>query len=107
MRIILNDERTWKKVLADLLKHLPNNKILIDHFGSFAGSGVDYNFDGDDCHVMGVMEHIEPSRTIHSGDSNAMLPEFNLSHWLFVMEKYAGKVPKALRIEGLSIFSLL
>jgi carbamoyl-phosphate synthase large subunit len=50
---------------------------------------------------MGVMEHIEPAG-IHSGDSHAMLPCFNLSPLLVTtMEHYALKIAKALNIKGL------
>jgi carbamoyl-phosphate synthase large subunit len=77
MRIVLNDEELEKGVLS-LLKHLPGNKILIDHFlDRCQEAEIDGIFDGTDFHVMGVMEHIEPAG-IHSGDSNAVLPQFNL-----------------------------
>ncbi|HNJ28515.1 MAG TPA: carbamoyl-phosphate synthase large subunit, partial [Ferruginibacter sp.] len=73
MRIVINDEELEKGVLS-LLKHLPGNKILIDHFlDRCQEAEIDAIFDGEDFHVMGVMEHIEPAG-IHSGDSNAVLP---------------------------------
>jgi len=101
MRIVLNDEELEKGVLS-LLKHLPNNKILIDHFlDRCQEAEIDAIFDGDDFHVMGVMEHIEPAG-IHSGDSNAVLPEFNLSPLIVhTMEEYAEKIARALHIKGL------
>ncbi len=101
MRIVLNDEELEKGVLS-LLKHLPNNKILIDHFlDRCQEAEIDAIFDGDDFHVMGVMEHIEPAG-IHSGDSNAVLPEFNLSPLIVhTMEEYAEKIARALQIKGL------
>ncbi|MES1223171.1 MAG: carbamoyl-phosphate synthase large subunit, partial [Bacteroidota bacterium] len=78
MRIVLNDEEVEKAVVS-LLKHLPGNKILIDHFlDRCQEAEIDGIFDGQDFHVMGVMEHIEPAG-IHSGDSNAVLPAFNLT----------------------------
>lgn len=53
---------------------------------------IDAIFDGEDFHVMGVMEHIEPAG-IHSGDSNAVLPQFNLSPLIVhTMEEYAEKL---------------
>ena len=77
MRIVFNDEELEKGVLS-LIKHLPGNKILIDHFlDRCQEAEIDAIFDGEDFHVMGVMEHIEPAG-IHSGDSNAVLPQFNL-----------------------------
>ncbi|RYY81528.1 MAG: carbamoyl-phosphate synthase large subunit, partial [Chitinophagaceae bacterium] len=62
---------------------------------------IDALFDGENFHVMGVMEHIEPAG-IHSGDSNAVLPAFNLSPLLVAtMETYAEKIARALDIRGL------
>ncbi|MBK9531793.1 MAG: carbamoyl-phosphate synthase large subunit [Chitinophagaceae bacterium] len=101
MRIVINDEDLEKGVLS-LIKHLPGNKILIDHFlDRCQEAEIDAIFDGDDFHVMGVMEHIEPAG-IHSGDSNAVLPQFNLSPLIVhTMEEYAEKIARALKIQGL------
>jgi carbamoyl-phosphate synthase large subunit len=101
MRIVLNDEELEKGVLS-LLKHLPGNKILIDHFlDRCQEAEIDAIFDGEDFHVMGVMEHIEPAG-IHSGDSNAVLPQFNLSPLIVhTMEEYAEKIARKLNILGL------
>ncbi|MEP6674248.1 MAG: carbamoyl-phosphate synthase large subunit [Ferruginibacter sp.] len=101
MRIVLNDEELEKGVLS-LLKHLPNNTILIDHFlDRCQEAEIDAIFDGEDFHVMGVMEHIEPAG-IHSGDSNAVLPQFNLTPLIVhTMEEYAEKIARALNIKGL------
>jgi len=101
MRIVLNDEELEKGVLS-LLKHLPGNKILIDHFlDRCQEAEIDAIFDGEDFHVMGVMEHIEPAG-IHSGDSNAVLPAFNLTPLVVTtMEQHAEKIARALNIKGL------
>jgi len=101
MRIVLNDEELEKGVLS-LLKHLPGNKILIDHFlDRCQEAEIDAIFDGNDFHVMGLMEHIEPAG-IHSGDSNAVLPQFNLTPLVVqTMEEYAEKIARALNIKGL------
>jgi carbamoyl-phosphate synthase large subunit len=101
MRIVLNDEEVEKAVVS-LLKHLPGNKILIDHFlDRCQEAEIDSIFDGEDFHVMGVMEHIEPAG-IHSGDSNAVLPQFNLSPLVVhTMEEYAEKIARELKIKGL------
>ncbi|MFM7358525.1 MAG: ATP-grasp domain-containing protein [Sediminibacterium sp.] len=101
MRIVINDEDVEKAVIS-LLKHLPGNKILIDHFlDRCQEAEVDAIFDGETFHIMGVMEHIEPAG-IHSGDSNAVLPAFNLSPLLVeTMEHYAEKIARALDIRGL------
>ena len=101
MRIVLNDEELEKAVVS-LLKHIPGNKILIDHFlDRCQEAEIDAIYDGETFHVMGVMEHIEPAG-IHSGDSHAMLPEFNLSPMaVTTMELYSEKIAKALNIRGL------
>jgi carbamoyl-phosphate synthase large subunit len=101
MRIVLNDEELEKAVVS-LLKHIPGNKILIDHFlDRCQEAEIDAIYDGETFHVMGVMEHIEPAG-IHSGDSHAMLPEFNLSPMaVTTMELYSERIAKALNIRGL------
>jgi carbamoyl-phosphate synthase large subunit len=101
MKIVINDEELEKAVIS-ILKHIPDNKILIDHFlDRCQEAEVDAIYDGDQLHVMGVMEHIEPAG-IHSGDSHAMLPCFNLTPMLVTtMEHYALKIAKALNIKGL------
>jgi carbamoyl-phosphate synthase large subunit len=101
MRIVINDDEVEKAVVS-LLKHIPGNKILIDHFlDRCQEAEIDAIFDGENFHVMGVMEHIEPAG-IHSGDSNAVLPQFNLSPLVVqTMEEYAEKIARALNIKGL------
>lgn len=101
MRIVINDDEVEKAVVS-LLKHIPGNKILVDHFlDRCQEAEIDAIFDGEDFHVMGVMEHIEPAG-IHSGDSNAVLPAFNLTPLVVTtMEHYAEKIARALNIKGL------
>jgi len=101
MRIVINDDEVEKAVVS-LLKHIPGNKILVDHFlDRCQEAEIDAIFDGEDFHVMGVMEHIEPAG-IHSGDSNAVLPQFNLSPLIVhTMEEYAEKIARRLNIKGL------
>jgi carbamoyl-phosphate synthase large subunit len=101
MRIVINDDEVEKAVIS-LLKHIPGNKILVDHFlDRCQEAEVDAIFDGENFHVMGVMEHIEPAG-IHSGDSNAVLPAFNLTPLVVTtMELYAEKIARTLNIKGL------
>lgn len=101
MRIVINDDEVEKAVIS-LLKHIPGNKILIDHFlDRCQEAEIDAIYDGENFHVMGVMEHIEPAG-IHSGDSNAVLPAFNLPPMtVTTMEYYAEKIARALNIKGL------
>jgi carbamoyl-phosphate synthase large subunit len=101
MRIVINDQELESAVVS-LLKHLPDNKILIDHFlDRCQEAEVDGICDGEQFHVMGLMEHIEPAG-IHSGDSNAVLPQFNLTPLVVeTMEEYARKIAFRLNIRGL------
>ncbi|MHA4843360.1 carbamoyl-phosphate synthase large subunit [Flavitalea antarctica] len=101
MRIVINDDEVENAVVS-LLKHIPGNKILVDHFlDRCQEAEIDAIFDGTNFHVMGVMEHIEPAG-IHSGDSNAVLPAFNLTPLVVTtMEHYAEKIARALNIKGL------
>jgi carbamoyl-phosphate synthase large subunit len=101
MRIVINDEEVEKAVIS-LLKHIPGNKILIDHFlDRCQEAEIDAICDGEEVHIMGLMEHIEPAG-IHSGDSNAVLPQFNLTPLVVeTMEEYARKIAFQLNIRGL------
>jgi len=101
MRIVINDEDLERSVLK-LLKHLPDNKILIDHFIDRAEEAeIDAICDGEQVHIMGVMEHIEPAG-IHSGDSSSVLPPFDLPEKVMqTMREYAERLAFALNIRGL------
>ena len=101
MRIVINDDELEKSVVS-LLKHLPGNKILIDHFlDRCQEAEVDAICDGEDVHIMGIMEHIEPAG-IHSGDSHALLPVFNLGPLIVEeMSDIAKKIALSLNIRGL------
>ncbi|MFT5231718.1 MAG: carbamoyl-phosphate synthase large subunit, partial [Candidatus Azotimanducaceae bacterium] len=77
MKIVINKEELEKHVV-DLLRKIPNNKLLLDHYLDGAiEAEADAICDGEDVYIIGIMEHIEPCG-IHSGDSNATLPPFNL-----------------------------
>lgn len=101
MRIVINDKELERHVL-NLYKHLPDNRVLIDHFLDRAKEAeIDAIFDGEDIHIMGIMEHIEPAG-IHSGDSAAVLPTYSLSvDAVNTMVEYAQKLAHALNIRGL------
>ncbi len=101
MRIVINDDELEKSVVS-LLKHLPGNKILIDHFlDRCQEAEIDAICDGEDVHIMGIMEHIEPAG-IHSGDSHAVLPNFNLGQLeVDEMVDIAKKIALRLNIKGL------
>jgi carbamoyl-phosphate synthase large subunit len=101
MRIVINDDELEKAVIS-LLKHIPGNRILVDHFlDRCQEAEIDAICDGEKFHVMGIMEHIEPAG-IHSGDSNAVLPAFNLSPLeVQDMVDYAKKIALRLQVKGL------
>ena len=101
MRIVINDDELERAVI-DLLKSLPDNKILIDHFLDRASEAeIDAIYDGESVRIMGVMEHVEPAG-IHSGDSNALLPPFSLGEVIIqTMKNYAIELCKALEVKGL------
>ena len=101
MRIVINDEECEMAVL-DIMKHIPENTILIDHFLDRAKEAeIDAIYDGETVQIMGVMEHIEPAG-IHSGDSNSVLPPYSLGAIIIeTMKHYTEKLCKALEIRGL------
>jgi carbamoyl-phosphate synthase large subunit len=101
MRIVINDDELENGVLS-IFKHLPDHKVLIDHFLDRAKEAeIDAICDGEDVHIMGIMEHIEPAG-IHSGDSSAVLPTFSLTQdEVEMMAHYARKLAFALNIKGL------
>ena len=78
MKIVINKEELVEHVV-DLLRKIPNNKLLLDHYLDGAiEAEADAICDADgNVYIIGIMEHIEPCG-IHSGDSNATLPAFNL-----------------------------
>ena len=101
MRIVINDDELTSGVVS-ILKHFPDNNILIDHFIDRAEEAeVDALCDGTDVHIMGIMEHIEPAG-IHSGDSHSVLPPFSLSdEAIEKIKEYSKKIALALNVKGL------
>jgi len=101
MSIVINDE-DLERAVVNLLKALPGNRVLIDHFLDRAAEAEsDSICDGENVHIIGMMEHIEPAG-IHSGDSFAVLPPFDLSESVLQhMEEYSIKIAKALNVKGL------
>ncbi|WP_019668725.1 carbamoyl-phosphate synthase large subunit [Eudoraea adriatica] len=101
MKIVINKEELEEHVV-DLLRKIPNNKLLLDHYLDGAiEAEADAICDGKEVYIIGIMEHIEPCG-IHSGDSNATLPPFNLGE--FVMQQikdHTKKIALALNTVGL------
>ncbi len=101
MKIVINDTELERAVL-DIFKHMPDNKVLIDHFLERAKEAeIDAICDGDEVHIMGIMEHIEPAG-IHSGDSASVLPTYSLKPEVVeMMVEHTKKLAFALKIKGL------
>ncbi len=101
MKIVINKEELEAHVV-DLLRKIPNNKLLLDHYLDGAiEAEADAICDGENVYIIGIMEHIEPCG-IHSGDSNATLPVFNLGEFVVQQIKdHTVKIAKALNTKGL------
>ncbi|MDP1802253.1 MAG: carbamoyl-phosphate synthase large subunit [Bacteroidota bacterium] len=101
MKIVINEEELEQHVVK-LLNDLPDNKVLLDHFleGAIEAES-DSICDGKDVYIIGIMEHIEPAG-IHSGDSYAVLPPFDLSpNVIKQIEDHTRKIALALKTVGL------
>jgi len=101
MKIVINKEDLESHVI-DILRKIPNNVLLLDHYLDGAiEAEADAICDGENVYIIGIMEHIEPCG-VHSGDSNATLPPFNLGE--FVMQQikdHTKKIALALETKGL------
>ncbi|MDQ7917770.1 carbamoyl-phosphate synthase large subunit [Mesonia sp. MT50] len=101
MKIVINKQQLETHVV-DLLRSIPNNKLLLDHYLDGAiEAEADAICDGENVYIIGIMEHIEPCG-IHSGDSNALLPPFNLGDLVLQQIKdHTHKIALALKTVGL------
>jgi len=101
MKIVINKEELETHVV-DLLRKIPNNKLLLDHYLDGAiEAEADAICDGENVYIIGIMEHIEPCG-IHSGDSNATLPVFNIGEFVLQQIKdHTHKIALALNTVGL------
>ncbi len=101
MKIVINEQELEQHVV-DILRDIPGNKILLDHFLENAiEAEADAICDGEDVYIIGMMEHIEPAG-IHSGDSHSVLPPFDLSENVMKqIEDHTRKIALALKTKGL------
>jgi carbamoyl-phosphate synthase large subunit len=101
MKIVINEQELEDHIL-DIWKHLPENKVLLDHFLDGAiEAEADAICDGENVYIIGIMQHIEPAG-IHSGDSYAVLPPYNLGDLVVKqIEHYTNKIAVALKTVGL------
>ena len=104
MKIVINKDELEKHVV-DLLQKIPNNKLLLDHYLDGAiEAEADAICDGNEVKIIGIMEHIEPCG-IHSGDSNATLPPFNLGK--FVIQQIIDHTKKiALELNTVGLINI-
>ena len=75
---------------------------LLDHFlGGAIEAEADAICDGENVYIIGIMQHIEPAG-IHSGDSYAVLPPYNLGDLVMAqIEDITNKIAVALETVGL------
>ena len=101
MKIVINENELEHHVV-NILRDMPDNKILLDHFLDGAiEAEADAICDLEDVMIIGSMEHIEPAG-IHSGDSYAVLPTFDMSDKVLAqIEEYTKKIALALETKGL------
>jgi carbamoyl-phosphate synthase large subunit len=101
MKIVINKEELEHHVV-DIINEMGNNQILLDHFlGGAIEAEADAICDGTDVYIIGIMQHIEPAG-IHSGDSYAVLPPYNLGDFVMQqIEDITKKVALALKTKGL------
>jgi carbamoyl-phosphate synthase large subunit len=101
MKIVINKEELEHHVV-DILQDMPDNNVLLDHFldGAYEAE-ADAICDGENVYIIGIMQHIEPAG-IHSGDSYAVLPPYNLGDFIIAkIEEYTKRIALALDTVGL------
>lgn len=101
MKIVIN-EKELEEHVVEVFKDMPGNEILLDHFLEGAiEAEADAICDGENVYIIGIMQHIEPAG-IHSGDSYAVLPPYNLGDLAIrQIEVYTKKIALALETVGL------
>ncbi|MCG8477170.1 MAG: carbamoyl-phosphate synthase large subunit [Cytophagales bacterium] len=101
MKIVIN-EQELEEHIVNILKEIPGNQVLLDHFLDGAiEAEADAICDGKNVQIIGIMQHIEPAG-IHSGDSNAVLPPFNLGDFVMrQIESITKKIAVELKTQGL------
>jgi len=101
MKIVINEDELEHHVV-DILRAMPDNQILLDHFlGGAIEAEADAICDGENTYIIGIMQHIEPAG-IHSGDSYAVLPPYNLGDLIITqIEEITKKIAVELKTVGL------
>jgi len=101
MKIVINKDELEHHVV-DIINEMGSNQILLDHFLNAAiEAEADAICDGENVYIIGIMQHIEPAG-IHSGDSYAVLPPYNLGDFVMTqIEDITKKIAIELRTVGL------
>lgn len=101
MKIVINEQELEEHVV-NILSDIPENRVLLDHFLDGAiEAEADAICDGEEVYIIGIMQHIEPAG-IHSGDSYAVLPPYNLGDLIVTqIENYTKRIALALKTVGL------
>jgi carbamoyl-phosphate synthase large subunit len=101
MKIVINKEELEHHVV-EIINEMGNNQILLDHFlGGAIEAEADAICDGENVYIIGIMQHIEPAG-IHSGDSYAVLPPYNLGDFVMTqIEDITKKIAIELKTVGL------
>ena len=101
MKIVINKEELEHHVV-DIINEMGSNQILLDHFiGGAIEAEADAICDGENVYIIGIMQHIEPAG-IHSGDSYAVLPPYNLGDFVIQqIEDITKKIAVELKTVGL------
>lgn len=101
MKIVINKEELEHHVV-DIINEMGSNQILLDHFlGGAIEAEADAICDGENVYIIGIMQHIEPAG-IHSGDSYAVLPPYNLGDFVMTqIEDITRKIAVELKTVGL------
>jgi len=100
MRIAVKQEEL-ERYVANILKTHPENAFLIDKYLEQAIEvDVDSVYDGEQLHIAGMMQHIEPAG-VHSGDSTAVIPPYSLSEEIqATIRAYQERIAEAMDIQG-------
>ena len=100
MRIAVKEDELKEYTRRVMATH-PENAFLIDKFLEGAVEvDVDAVYDGEDLHIAGIMQHIEPAG-VHSGDSTAVIPTYSLSDKVIEdIKKYQELIADNMGIRG-------
>ncbi len=99
---ICYDQPQFERYVAEAFVVADGQPVLIDRFLEDATEvDVDAIADGQDCVIMGIMEHIEEAG-VHSGDSACAIPPFSLTQPVLAeIRESTRKLAQRLNVIGL------